>query len=226
MQKFIVALLAVVTLLATVVPSASAHSVSPLKRETNALRFARGLPPLPPTRRHTANSPTHSHTSVPHSGRVQARGCDTGETLGYLGNTPSGPKGLNCHCADDHNDDVLDLTVIFNSIEKSLACEGPQFGGGIYLGASVTADILGIGSASFVTLANVQIGIEAAEAGIWSLVEETGELLIKWKNVDHSEKPLHCAYNNDKDEIVFVGDIAAFLSVNVGWVEVRLYLVV
>jgi len=51
MKGFIVALFSVVALLGLALPS-SAHAIG--QRETNSQRLARGLPPNPPSRRHTA----------------------------------------------------------------------------------------------------------------------------------------------------------------------------
>ncbi|KAH9968440.1 hypothetical protein BGW80DRAFT_1461974 [Lactifluus volemus] len=54
MQRFTVALFVLLALFALLVPLSSANNVEPAKRETNADRLARGLPPLAPTRRHAA----------------------------------------------------------------------------------------------------------------------------------------------------------------------------
>jgi hypothetical protein len=61
MKKFFVALFSVVSLLAVIVPS-SASAIKHPERETNAQRFARGLPPNPPTRRSTAFARRQSPT--------------------------------------------------------------------------------------------------------------------------------------------------------------------
>jgi len=54
MQKFAVALIALVAIFATVVPTVLATpGLSEMKRETNAQRFARGIAPLAPTRCHS-----------------------------------------------------------------------------------------------------------------------------------------------------------------------------
>ncbi len=66
MQKFAVALIALVAIFATVVPTVlAAPGLSQLKRETNARRFARGLAPLPPTRRGGAMRPRTSPVPAP-----------------------------------------------------------------------------------------------------------------------------------------------------------------
>ena len=69
MQGFAVILFALVALFAIVVPS-SASTLSHVKRETNADRFARGLPPLPPTRRATAKRQQNSQPSVPYAPNI------------------------------------------------------------------------------------------------------------------------------------------------------------
>jgi hypothetical protein len=113
MQRFAIVLLAFVALFAIFAPS-SVNALSHVKRETNADRFARGLPPLAPSRRSTAKRHHNSQVSVPyaltlllplmvfssaypfpvecsHSGRLQVRDHGNGQSLGYLQNAPSGP---------------------------------------------------------------------------------------------------------------------------------------
>jgi hypothetical protein len=62
MQRFaFVLLVALVALLglSTAVHAVPIGSATPVKRETNAMRFARGLPPLPPVKRTDSMWPTH-----------------------------------------------------------------------------------------------------------------------------------------------------------------------
>jgi hypothetical protein len=66
MQRFTVVFFAFVALFAIVVPS-SANALSHLKRDTNAERFARGLPPHAPSRRSTAKRHQNSQVSVPYA---------------------------------------------------------------------------------------------------------------------------------------------------------------
>jgi hypothetical protein len=54
MKNLILTLFSLVALLGLVLPSSFVHAVTLVKRETNAERLARGLPPNPPTRRSTA----------------------------------------------------------------------------------------------------------------------------------------------------------------------------
>lgn len=221
MQRFTIVLFALVALFATVVPSSSASALSHVKRETNAARFARGLPPLPPTRRETARRHEKSQASVPRSGRVQVRDHDHGNSHGYIQNGPSGPHGIN-HGGDP---DYSDLTVIYNSVQNSIFCLGAHFSGnGFYLGAAVSTEILSIHSTAHVSLINVEIGITTAEAGIWTIGPD-GKLTAVWVNIDGSTVPVGCAYHDVDNALVLVGDIDGFISLNAGWVKVDIYIV-
>lgn len=85
MQRFAVILFALVALFAVVVPS-SASIHSQVKRETNSDRFARGLPPLPPSRRETAKRTHNSQVSVPYALNIVATyyGIPVRLTIPYL----------------------------------------------------------------------------------------------------------------------------------------------
>ncbi|KAH9055753.1 hypothetical protein EDB87DRAFT_1833972 [Lactarius vividus] len=187
MLRFAVVLFALIALFA-IVPS-SASALSGVKRETNADRFARGLPPMPPTRRSTAKRQQNS--PVPRSGRIQVRDHGNGNPHGYLQNGPSGPGGVN------HNDksDYTDLNVIYNPAEKSIYCLGSHFtGNGFYLGAPDSSDLLGDHSTAFVIVTNVEKDISTAQAGIWIIDAVTGNNVL-----------------------ALVGDPDDFISQNQGW---------
>jgi len=66
MQKLVLALLSVITLLGLVIPATSSaiERVEAVERDTNANRLARGLPVLPPVRRTGAYQPSHSQVAV------------------------------------------------------------------------------------------------------------------------------------------------------------------
>jgi len=220
MQRFAVVLFALVALFAIVVPSASAHS--PMKRETNADRFARGLPPLAPSRRETAKRQQNSQASVPRSGRIQVRDDRNGNSYGYVQNGPTGPGGVN-----PGNDlAYTNLFVVYDTIQKSVLCLDSQFSGiGLYFGAAVIADILGADSIVYVVLTNVEIGIETAEAGIWNYNEVTGELTAVWENIDGSTVVVSCAYNVVENTLVLVGNRDGFVGQYPDYVPVKLILV-
>ncbi|KAI9440896.1 hypothetical protein H4582DRAFT_1939909 [Lactarius indigo] len=218
MQKFAVVLFALVALFA-IVPS-PASALSQVKRETNADRFARGLPPLAPTRRSSAKR--HQNSQVPRSGRIQVRDHGNGNSHGFIQNGPTGPHGVN----HGDNSDYSDLNVIYNPAEKSIYCLGPRFtGNGFYLGAPDSSSILGDHSTAYVTITNVEIGVTTAQAGIWIIDAVTGELTAIWVNHDGSTVTVSCVYHSVDNILILVGDPDAFISQNQGWELVKLIIV-
>ncbi|KAH9043984.1 hypothetical protein EDB84DRAFT_1559128 [Lactarius hengduanensis] len=218
MQRFAVVLFALVALFA-IVPS-SASALSRVKRETNADRFARGLPPMPPTRRSTAKRQQNS--PVPRSGRIQVRDPGNGNPHGYIQNGPSGPGGVN----RNDNSDYTDLNVIYNSAEKSIYCLGAHFSGnGLYLGALDSSDLLGDQSTAIVILTNVEKDTPTAQASFWTADTVTGELTAIWPNYDGSFVTVSFVYHQGNNVIALVGDYNDYLSKSQGWQLVRLFFI-
>jgi len=223
MQRFAIVLFALVALFATVVPS-SASSLLHVKRETNADRFARGLPPLPPTRRATAKRQQNSQQpSAPTTGRIQVRdngsGSQGGSPLGYVQNGQSGPHGL------DINPGFSDLYVTFSSVQNSILCLDQQFNGGSYFGALAPGDIINAASTVALPLTNVYLGNVADEADIWWIDQTTGELTAYWTNPDSTTSLVYFAYNAAADSLVLLGDVVDFINGNPGWSQVVLFIV-
>jgi hypothetical protein len=216
MQRFAIVLLAFVALFAIFAPS-SVNALSHVKRETNADRFARGLPPLAPSRRSTAKRHHNSQVSVPHSGRLQVRDHGNGQSLGYLQNAPSGPGGIN-------TGNNPDLSVQYNPKDHSITCVGSQFSqGGSYLGGPTSSQSLNPGSPVSVPLTNVD-NSNSDSSCIWT-ADKTGKLTAEWKNSDGSIAPVSCAYNADKNAFVLTGDSDGFCNQNSGWEPVDFYVV-
>jgi hypothetical protein len=222
MQRFAVVLFALVALFVIIAPS-SASTLSHVKRETNADRFARGLPPLPPTRRATAKRQQNSQPAVPSTGRIQVRDHNgNGKSLGYVQNGPSGPHGVNLGTDPDYSD----LYVIFNPVEHRISCQYSDFdgNGGSYFGAPATSEVLSVASTVYVLLTNVDIGNEADEADIWS-IDPAGQLTAVWENADSSTVPVSFAYNDYTNALALVGDIVGFTNDNPDWDQVDLFIV-
>jgi len=224
MQRFAVVLFALVALFATVVPS-SAGVLSHVKRETNADRFARGLPPLPPTRRASAKRSQVSQGSVPRTGRIEVRnhGPQGGNPhLGYVQNGPVGPTGVN----PGNNPAYSDLYVTFDPVEHTIQCLDSQFNDGnpgTFFGGLVTSNILSATSSAYVLLTNVALGNVADEADIWS-IDPNGLLSAVWENVDSSTVTVSFAYYGATNTLALVGDILDFTKGNPGWVQVDLFI--
>jgi len=219
MQRFAVVLFALVALFATVVPS-SASSLLHVKRETNADRFARGLPPLPPTRRETAKRQQNSQQpSAPTTGRIQVRDNGSGSPLGYVQNGQSGPHGI------DINPGFTDLYVTFNSVQNTIFFQDQQFIGGSFFGALDPGNIINAASTLALPLTNVYLGNVIEEADIWWIDQTTGELTAYWTNPDSTTSLVYFAYNAAADSLVLVGDVVDFINEYAGWVQVLLFIV-
>ncbi|KAI0249658.1 hypothetical protein BJV78DRAFT_1283786 [Lactifluus subvellereus] len=66
MQKFFVVVLVTLLGLSTAVQGVPVEGDALLQRDTNAARFARGMPPLPPVKR-TEAAKRHNPSPQPHS---------------------------------------------------------------------------------------------------------------------------------------------------------------
>jgi len=229
MQRFTVALFALLAVFAHLVPATSARAIELVKRETNAGQFERGLPPLPPTRRQTANPGSASDVTdvslawvqQSQTRRIQVRDAYSGYAYGYLENAPDGPHGVNPGSNPGH---VYDMWVTYDYNKKRLHCKNPVFHGGEYLGGVVPDYNLGHGYPTYVPLTNVYIDDYKYEAGIWNLDRDKGELTGWWENKDHQRVPVSYAYDPDTNVIVIVADIDSYLYEHDGWYHVRLYL--
>ncbi|KAI0259405.1 hypothetical protein BC834DRAFT_974289 [Gloeopeniophorella convolvens] len=226
MQSFTLAIFALVAVLALALPGAraSAHgSGHHVQRDTNAARFARGMPPLPPTRRSTAKRTSTTQASVPTTGRIQLRDIETSVTIGYLQNSVAGPTGINLGLDVLH---VWDLQVQFDVVQKSLFCLGSLFEGpGYYLGAAVSTEIWQLGQVLSVDLAAVDINVETFEANLWSLDLTTGRLSGLWENVDLTTIDIHIMYDKVQNVVSFCPDANAYKAVHENVVEVEWFLV-
>ncbi|KAH9991173.1 hypothetical protein BJV77DRAFT_557612 [Russula vinacea] len=300
MQKVFLALFSVVALLGLVPSFASA--------ETNGNRLARGLPPLPPSRRDTAKYGTPSHVHHHHHGEDHGEGHGEGhgqapsrrDTAKYgtpshvhhhhhgedhgeghgegHGQAPSGrrtaKRGIPSHVHHHHgqhhgqdhgqslapsgrrtakrgtpsqvyhhhgqNSDHIqirdtdgislgylmdftgsgrDLSVVYRAGSHSLSFHG-QGNDAHFLGAALSNDNLGPGSPAYVTLTNVALNDNQANAHIWTLAKD-GQLIATWPNHDGTTSDVHLCLNAAGDGIILAGDPSKLPS---GWKEVQFYL--
>jgi len=171
MQKFILAsLFSAVVLLGLVAP-ASALAIGRGQHETNAMRFARGLPPNAPSRRSTApvrrTSPTPPNLGQC-AGSIEVRALD-GTVLGCLDNGGSS-HGLSI--GDTHNWPVTytSSSMTFNN-------------GASYLGAHDTpVVVLGPSLPTSVFLQKVSNNDANAEDNLWNFNPTTGRVTATWTN--------------------------------------------
>ncbi|KAI9440890.1 hypothetical protein H4582DRAFT_1503589 [Lactarius indigo] len=219
MQRFVFLLLAAsVALLATVVPVEAAILG---KRETNAQRFARGLPPLPPVKR----SPTETakrrqvsqQPSSPTTGRLEVRQIDGGAVLGHVSNDPNrGPIGLNLNA--DPNPAYSDLTVEFSG--SDLLSQDPDFNDPYYIGGSGT-DILSPQNTNTIQFINVHAG---PDSEIWSLDTISGALNATWTNTDATKVQPTLIYDSGSNVLSFTANPQALYNVQLQ-IPVNIFLV-
>ncbi|KAH9169448.1 hypothetical protein EDB89DRAFT_1472168 [Lactarius sanguifluus] len=206
MQRFVFLLLAAsAVLLATVVPVEAAFLGH---HETNAQRFARGLPPLPPVRRSPTESAMRRQVSPPPvstTGRLEVRQADSGAVLGYVANDPSrGPVGLNLNT--DPNPAYTDLDVKFSDSE--LLSQNPAFKTPYYIGGS-GKEALSPQNTNTIKFINVHPGPYAA---IWSLETTSGALSATWTNPDGTKVKPTLIYDAGSNVLSFTANPLALYN--------------
>jgi len=177
-----------------------------VRRETNAERFVRGMPPLPPrfgTRTLTAQRRKPSHSveqpdSETWSGRIEVRAADDDSVIGYVVKAPDGGA------LELDNPDYpghKDLHVEYS--DSSLKITDDGFDGSPYIGGD-GHDILKHGSSATISCANVPSGQSAT---IWDFDVDTQELyILSWTNEDGSSVQPDIVYHRDQNRLVFAGD--------------------
>ncbi|KAH9043985.1 hypothetical protein EDB84DRAFT_1471209 [Lactarius hengduanensis] len=207
MQRFVFLLLAAsVVLLATVVPVEAALLG---KRETNAHRFARGLPPLPPVRRSPTESAMRRQVSPPPisstTGRLEVRRADSGAVLGHVANDPNrGPVGLNLYTEGDPA--YTDLDVKFS--DSDLLSLDPAFDTPYYIGGFGTHP-LSPKNTNTIQFINVNAGPDAA---IWSLDTTSGALNATWTNPDGTQVKPTLIYDAGSNVLSFTANPLALYN--------------
>ncbi|KAI9440893.1 hypothetical protein H4582DRAFT_1939900 [Lactarius indigo] len=207
MQRFAFLLLAAsVALLAIVIPAEAALLG---KRETNAQRFARGLPPLPPARRSPTETAKRRQVSQPPSssttGRLEVRWAVDGTVLGHVSNDPiRGPIGLNV--VSGPNPATGDLIVEFSG--SSLLAQGPLFAAPYYIGG-YGPDLLSPQNTNAIQFFNVDIG---PNAEIWSLDTTSGALNATWTNPDNTKVQPTLIFYADSNVLSFTSNPLALYN--------------
>ncbi|KAH9055750.1 hypothetical protein EDB87DRAFT_1687836 [Lactarius vividus] len=219
MQRFVFLLLAAsVALLATVVPVEAALLG---KRETNAQRFARGLPPLPPARRSPTETAERRQVSQPPTspvtGRLEVRQADGVAVLGHVANDPTrGPVGLNLNA--DSNQAYADLDVTFS--DSNLLSQDPAFKSPYYIGGSGKKS-LSPKNTNTIQFINVHAGPDAA---IWSLDTKSGALNATWTNPDRTQVTPTLIYDSGSNVLHFTANPLALYNLQLQ-VPVTIFLV-
>ncbi|KAI0297459.1 hypothetical protein B0F90DRAFT_1739507 [Multifurca ochricompacta] len=211
MQRFTVLFLAVSFVLLGFVAPVPVEAALLVKRETNAVRFARGLPPLPPVRRTKTSAAKRAEpsqhfgaTKVAKSstGRLEIRWAANGTTAGYVANNPTtGPIGLNLN-----ND--LELYVDYS--DSNLLARDARFPAPYYVGGHGDST-LAAGSSNTIEFINVESGPTAA---IWTLDSNTRALNATWTNSHGSKTQPSLAYDPSLNALNFTGDFTALSNLH------------
>ncbi|KAI0287328.1 hypothetical protein BC826DRAFT_1118315 [Russula brevipes] len=190
------------------------EGVAAVTRETNADRFARGLPPLAPVRRTRTDTakrtqPSSVDTEHPQAWHIEARQASDGTTVGYVASDPSGSQ---LNLLDKHKDasnEVIHVEYSGSSLYTKHSKSPTPF----YVGCSGTLP-LAVGSPNALQLTGVESGrksfwlrpMYASSAAIWNVDPSTSELTATWVNPDNSQVQPFFAYDPEQDALFLTGD--------------------
>lgn len=205
-------LLVIVSVLALLVQAAPVE-------ETNAQRFARGLPPLTPANlRRTSGTETadqhrpSSHPPTTYTGRLQVRTA-TGNVLGFVRNW----GGAAPISGISFGDGDLRVSISTNNPAApfDIVATNAKFANPHYIGAEGRGP-LNRGSARVVGFNNVgktRAGsppFSGHESAIWTMNPQTKALRAHFVNPDGSTPRTTLAYDARANALFFVGDIDAY----------------
>ncbi|KAL1674042.1 hypothetical protein EV122DRAFT_254766 [Schizophyllum commune] len=189
--------------------------------ETNAQRFARGLPPLAPVNlRRTStgtDSAEHGHPSakppVAYSGHLQVRNAADGSVLGYL--STSSLFGID-YAGGDHL--AVSFTTSGGYKPFDLLATNAKFTPS-YIGAGGNPT-LAKGSSATLGFSNVgqtpagskpvKHGDSYYESAIWTFNPQTKQFTAHYVNPDGSKPKTQLAYDAHANGLFFVGDLDAY----------------
>ncbi|KAG6813167.1 hypothetical protein H0H92_013574 [Tricholoma furcatifolium] len=207
--------------------AALASHVSCGPAETNGQRMARGLPPLPPKFGRTVPGKRDPWQPTPAWGCLEVRNASD-IVLGRVKNTNSSSTigGLSLSVDDG------DLKVSFDVPQSGpfdILATNPQFSEPYYVGAAGTSDVdtLDLANPDTIAFTNVQQtspnsipvlstynSTLVVESALWSFNSQTGQLTAQYINPDGSLPSTVLAYDDQANNIFFVGDIDAYNAIN------------
>ncbi|KAJ7469310.1 hypothetical protein B0H11DRAFT_1920537 [Mycena galericulata] len=163
-------------------------------RETNAERFRRGLPPLPPTRRDSRNALMTRQSCRPLSnqrGVIKVTAVDTGASMGYISDT-----------YDGQNSYTIAASLVY-AATFSWASSTPFYGPSgltVINGPDPNYPAFGaVGGSAGYRLAPGSYGLR-----------DIGSHVGQWTNIDSTEYPNTFFYDGNVDSLDMTGDFAAF----------------
>ncbi|KAI0073513.1 hypothetical protein K474DRAFT_1710642 [Panus rudis PR-1116 ss-1] len=232
-MRFVVFILALVSLFTAVVSAAPGIGGTPAKRMTNAERLARGLPPnapifrralpgrdLTPTRAYAAKRGSPSSVPVTLTGRIQVRWIEGDASYGYVENSQSGINGVN------FGGPIPELHVKITTTSSGagpfdIEAINPNFPSPFFVGASsnefAPPVAFGPGNSNAASLDNVKQTTPVSgisQSSLWSFDPTTKELTPHWVNPDGSVAETVIGFDIRNNAIVLTGDIAAYNAHN------------
>jgi hypothetical protein len=202
MHKLAAVVLTVLVLFTSVLPPALGA-----RRETNADRFRRGAPPLPPTRRDGAYQPQPSSKPTV-SGFLVLRDLSGLHNLGYIENNPY--RGPLIGMSPLNSPESARLQATFSGSDHTLVATNALFPGPYFLGTTFPSpNDPNEYPPEELLFTNVPDGSGAED---WSYDSNTGELTIALPKPSGGTVPAVFALDVYQNALELVTDVPTFLS--------------
>jgi len=205
MHRLAVVALTFFVLFTSVLPLASASA----RRETNAERFRRGAPPLPPVRRDGAYPPQPSSKPPPTvSGYLVIRDISGADVLGYMENNAYRSPLIGVSPVNSPVSARLQAT--FSGSEYTVEATNALFPAPYFLGTTFPSpNDPGEAPPEELLFTNVD---DIAGAKVWSYQPNTGELTITLPKPNGGSVPAVFAWDTYQNAIELVTDVPVFLA--------------
>jgi hypothetical protein len=189
MQRFTVALFALVAIFALVLPSIDARASGLRRMDTNAARLRRGEGLMPPAnlKRHAPSkveaAKRHGPSLTPggppggSTGNVQCRGND-GKTIGYLGPNGTVKRGTDGAASLSYSRSSGKISIGGGGIFGALLDSFFPFNGGLKIDVKIDVN-------------------ESENAIIWDIEESTGKMTPSYIDTDGTKTP--CSVERDEN---------------------------
>ncbi|KAJ7281485.1 hypothetical protein C8J57DRAFT_1297773 [Mycena rebaudengoi] len=189
------------------------------KRETNASRLSRGLPPLPPrflSRDVTATAnPRPSTSPIPKyfSGRIQVR-TGNGKSLGYVRNAASNTNSVNTL---GRGEDLRVKFIFGREPFEIIATVQSKLPPTFYIGAQENNQL----AIFFSTPTSSKV----INSSLYPSIRATNKFPVHYLNPDGTKSSVVVAFNAHDNELFFVHDINAHNTRDLPALAVKLFLV-
>ncbi|KAI0249655.1 hypothetical protein BJV78DRAFT_1225141 [Lactifluus subvellereus] len=183
---------------------------SVLARETNADRFRRGYPPLPPTRRGTAKRTSPSSRPPQTScGVIEVRDQSGVHRLGFVGNIPDPLKLFGV--VDPGTPQSQHLQATFSGSAHTLVATNAAFPAPFFLGSDFPfAEEPSEPPPGEVIFTNIP---SSPGAEVWSFNSMTKELTVALPNLTGGTVPTVFWWDTFENVLAFVTDVPTFSNI-------------